>query len=156
MRNALLALPLLAACALHAQDATVTPTTGRVLTLTAQVAIPENPQGVLLSLRTSGKNAFDLYLNGSQENNAGFYIYSGDNERGQAFNDQTFTLPPGSKTLTLAYTDSGLKWSENGEHATRIVIGADVRTTPTKLEGVLSSKARPPLWRALCPTPRRG
>ena len=159
MRNALLALPLLAACALHAQEATVTPTTGRVLTLTAQVAIPENPQGVLLSLRTSGKNAFDLYLNGSQENNAGFYIYSGDNERGQAFNDQTFTLPPGSKTLTLAYatagenapvegvrlwvdgtlayTDSGLKWSENGEHATRIVIGADVRTTPTKLEGLV-------------------
>lgn len=95
MRNALLALPLLAACALHAQDATVTPTTGRVLTLTAQVTIPENPQGVLLSLRTSSDNAFDLYLNGNQENNAGFYIYAGDDARPtSAFNNQTFTLPP--------------------------------------------------------------
>ena len=160
MRNALLALPLLAACALHAQDATVTPTTGRVLTLTAQVTIPENPQGVLLSLRTSSDNAFDLYLNGNQENNAGFYIYAGDDARPtSAFNNQTFTLPPGSKTLTfayatagenapvegvrlwvdgtLAYADAGLKWSENGEYATRIVIGADVRTTPTKLEGLV-------------------
>ena len=38
---------------------------------------------------------------------------------------------------TLAYADAGLKWSENGEYATRIVIGADVRTTPTKLEGLV-------------------
>lgn len=155
------ALPLLfAACALSAQETTVTPTTGRVLTLTAQVTIPENPQGVLLSLRSSDNNAFDLYLNGSQENNAGFYIYSGNAARGTAFNNQTFTVTPGSKTLTLAYatdgenapvegvrlwidgtliyTDTGLKWSNNGAHATRITIGRDVRTTPTDvLEGLV-------------------
>lgn len=176
MRNALLSLPLLAACALHAQDATVTPTTGRVLTLTAQVTIPENPQGVLLSLRTSSDNAFDLYLNGNQENNAGFYIYAGDDARPtSAFNNQTFTLPPGDKTLTfayatagenapvegvrlwvdgtLAYADAGLKWSEKGEHATRITIGRDVRTTPANVLEDLVIEGTPTLVEGSVPNP---
>ncbi len=175
MRNALLALPLLAACALHAQDATVVGLTApsKCLTVTVDVTIPEQAVGTVLSLKTQ-KQVFNLMIReaGGQ---ASCYYYDNNGTLTQTDDSTGFDLPAGRHTLTLAYhADNSaatkgtrvwldgalvfnadkLRWANNDTGVTSITVGNDAKDGTTQMAGLTLHQGSPTIDEDTVPAPR--
>lgn len=157
MKRLAFLLPLLAACALHAQETTVTLSTpSKCLTVTMDVTIPEQAVGTVVSLKTQNQ-VFSLMVQNVGEQ-ASCYYYDENGELTQTEDSGAFALPAGRHTLTLAYhadNDAAtkgtrvwldgslvfnadkLRWANNDTGVTSITVGNDAKNSSTAMEGLI-------------------